>query len=897
MLLEREDQLRTFAELVERADRECGCTVLLAGEAGIGKTVLLQAFASQQEPSRQVFWGACEPLSTSRPLGPLQDMAVALDPALAKLLEQGAMPSSIFARVLAALQKPAPAKVLIFEDVHWADHATLDLIRYLGRRLPAVPALLILSLRSDEVDPGDALAHLAGDLPAPALERVTLPPLSANAVTTLAREAGRDGDELYRITAGNPFFVSVLLADGDDAQGALPVTIRDAVWARLARLDAQERWILDLIGVMPGSVEHGLWTTLRAEDIAAAERCVARGILVRDAAGALAFRHELTRQAVLEQMAPEEERQMHAHVLALLERRAGSASVPLARLVHHAAAAEDAGRVLSLAPRAAAEAAVLGAHRQATQQLELALRFVAQADDAVAAQLYQDWAYEAGISLRVSESVISARHQAIKIWRRLGRHDQVGHNLRWLSRLHWYRGDGKQAEEYADAAVRELEALPPGSELAMAYSMRSQIHMLRDRFELAIEWGQRALALAEQVGDIETRVHALNNVGTAQLFGEQFDPAGRAKLEQSLQLGLLHGCHEHTARAYANLAEYAFMSKDLPLAERLLGEGIAFNREHDLDVGTNYMVGWKARLRLTQGRLHEAESMVNAVVAMKMQSVVERLPAMLVLGWARARLGLPDALNVLQGALDLALPTAEPQHVVPLRLALVEAAWIKQDMAACDVQLSALEELTGASLDAWECGELAVWQQRRQVLPAARAQSRRQIPEPWAAELRGDPVAAAEAWLKLGVPCEAALALLQVRGAGAGAALARAWRVLAPLDAQALLARVRGLADELGVADALPHARRGRYSVARKHPLGLTRREQQVLALLSAGYGNQDIAQRLSRSPRTVEHHVAGIYTKLGVSSRVQLLLRLQDEPWLRPERPGRAHRTARKNR
>jgi DNA-binding CsgD family transcriptional regulator/tetratricopeptide (TPR) repeat protein len=881
MLLEREDQLRMIGELAAQADRGCGCTVLLSGEAGIGKTALLQAFAAQQEATREVLWGACEPLSTPRPLGPLQDMAAALDPGLPTLLEQGATPSSIFARVLAALQTTLPARALIFEDVHWADQATLDLIRFLGRRLPAVPTLLILSLRSDEVAPGDALATLAGDLPATALVRVMLTPLTAAAVGTLAQQSGRDGDEVYRVTAGNPFFVNMLLTAGDGIDGALPVTVRDVVWARLARLDAQERWVLDLIGMIPGSVEHGLWAALRAEDVAAAERCVARGILVRGAAGALAFRHELVRQAVLAQMTPEAQRLMHAHVLALLERRARSAVVPLARLVHHAVAAEDARRVLVLAPRAAAEAAALGAHRLAAQQLEWALRFVAQASDVEVAQLYQDWAYEMGLAVRITDAVIAARHQAIEIWRRLGCPEKVGHNLRWLSRLHWYRGDGKQAEEYADAAVRELAALPPGSELAMAYSVRSQLHMLHDRFGLAIEWGERALALAEQTGDVETRMHALNNIGVSQLMGEKHDPAGRAKLEQSLQLGRAHGYDEHTARAYTNLAEYAVVFKDYPLAERVLADGIAFDRQHDLDVWTNYLVGWQAQLRLAQGRLHEAESVAQHIVMMATQSVIERLPAMSVLGRARARLGVPGAVNVLREALQLALPTAEPQRVVPLHLALVEAAWIEQDLTGCDAQLEALEALTDASLDLWEYGELAVWRQRRQLPSATRTRPARQIPEPWAAELRGDPLAAAAAWLQLGAPCEAALALLQVRDAGAGAAFTQALRLLDPLDAQGLLVRMRGLALELGVDAALPGRRRGRYSVARTNALGLTRRELQVLELLHAGQGTPGIAQRLSRSPRTVEHHVAGIYVKLGVNNRVELLLRLHHEPWL----------------
>ena len=882
MLLEREEPLQTLAQLTCAAVDGCGATVLLTGEAGIGKTALLRAYAEAHAGGCRVLWGGCEPLSTARPLGPLQDMAALLDDELAALLDAGAPPPRIFAKVLDSLQHASTPSVLIFEDVHWADHATLDLIRYLGRRLPALPTLLILSLRSDEVAPDHPLARLPGDLPTAALSHIKLAPLSAAAVAMLAQRGGRDGDELYRVTAGNPFFVTEMLAESGVAGADLPVTVRDAVWARLSRLDAQERWMLDLISVVPGVVERALWTALRAEDVAAAERCIVRGILVRDAAGALAFRHELARQAVLAQLSPEEQRHLHAHVLALLERHAPMVRTSLAQLAHHAAAAADAQRVLTLTPRAAAEASALGAHRQAAQQLETALRFVAQAPAALAAQVYQDWAYEAGLSLRISDAVIAARHQAIALWRSLNRGDKVGHNLRWLSRLHWYRGEGRQAEEYADAAVRELEALPASAELAMAYSVRSQLHMLHDRFDLAIEWGERALALAEQVGDLETRVHALNNIGTAQLSATDSDPSGQAKLEQSLQLALAHGYHEHAARAYTNLGEYAVAFKDFTLAERVLEEGIAFDRHNDLEVWVHYLVGCQAQLRLEQGRLHEAETMAQRIVAMTTLSVVERLPAMCVLGKAQARLGVGSSMGVLQEALRLALTTAEPQRMVPPRLALVEAAWLVQDTVACVAQLSALAAMTDACLDPWECGELAVWCQRlRMRRPASWIRPAQQMPEPWAAELRGDPSAAATAWIQLGMSCEAALALLQVRGAGTGVALAQALRLLEPIDAQALITRVRGLARELGVRAALPRRRCGPYRAARAHPLGLTRRELQVLRLLANGHGNSDIALRLSRSPRTIEHHIASVYDKLGVNGRIDLLLRLHSEPWV----------------
>jgi len=306
------------------------------------------------------------------------------------------------------------------------------------------------------------------------------------------------------------------------------------------------------------------------------------------------------------------------------------------------------------------------------------------------------------MELRIDESVIAARQRAVALWRELGRLDKVGLNLRWLSRLHWYRGEARQAGDYADEAVRELERLPPGRELAMAYSARSQMHMLHDRTDEAIAWGQRAIALAEQVGDVETRVHALNNVGTALLLSGR--PGGREPMEESLALALKHGFHEHAARVYTNYAEYAVLFKEFDLAERILAEGIAFDTRHDLDAWTHYLVGRQAQLRMEQGRLREAETIAGGVMRLKRLTLVMHLPALTVLGRVRVRLGEPDGVAMLQQALKDALATGEPQYIFPACLALAEAAWLAEDPAACQAQLEQLAALPLDTSDPWELG-------------------------------------------------------------------------------------------------------------------------------------------------------------------------------------------------
>jgi DNA-binding CsgD family transcriptional regulator len=880
MLIERDSPLDSLMSVAQRAAAGHGSTVVLEGEAGIGKTSLLREFAQRVGPGWRVLWGGCEALFTPRPLGPLQDMAQALDPRVAALLDETAAPERLFPALLNALQDhDETTTVLVFEDVHWADNATLDLVKYLGRRVSLLRAVLVLSLRSDEIGAEHPLAQVLGDLPSAAAARITLQPLSAAGVAILARQAGRSGADLHRITAGNPFFITELLASSDAAPGRVPASIRDAVWSRLARLTGAEREALEVISIVPGSVERWLLRALLgAKADGAVDQCVARGMLLRDDHGALRFRHELARQATLDRLSASVQQSLHARVeTAMSEVPTTEAIVPLSRRVHHAAGADDGPRVLDLAPQAAAQAARLGAHQQAAAHLTTALRYVAQAPKDLAAQLCEDWSYEAGL-VRIDDAVIEARRRAVALWRELGRIDKVGLNLRWLSRLHWYRGEARQAEDYVDTAVRELENLAPGPELAMAYSARSQLHMLHDRADDAIEWGLRAITLAEQLGEIETRAHALNNVGTALLFADR--PGGRERMEESLALALQHGFHEQAARAYTNYAEYAVVFKDFALAERILAEGIAFDTKHDLDSWTHYLVGRQAQLRMEQGRLREAETIGRGVMSLERLTLVMHLPALTVLGRVRVRLGEADGQTLLQQALKEGLATGEPQRIVPVRFALVEAAWLADDLTACHAQLTELAAMNLDNFDRWELGEFATWWQRSGMTPAFPASLER-VPPPRSTELHGDPLAAAAEWSRLGLPYEAGLALLQVRGADAGAALARAVSMLEAIEAKSAALLARRLAQRLGISAQLPKVRRGPYATARSHPLGLTQRELQVLGLIAEGMGNREIARRLVRSQRTVEHHVSAVLGKLNATSRMDVVLRLRSEPWL----------------
>ena len=877
MLVERDEQIKLLQGALSSAREGHGRIVILSGEAGVGKTSLLRASARDVTMQTKFCWGGCEALFTPRPLGPLQDMAQTIDPEIAKLLEQAAAQDRIFPALLGVLQKSPLCHVLIFEDVHWADNATLDLIKYLGRRVAILRTVLVLSLRSDELGADHPLAQVLGDLPSAQTSRIALKPLTADGVRQLADAAGSSLEGLFEVTSGNPFFVTELLAGGAES-GGIPASVRDAVWSRLSRLSVKERELLEVMSIMPGSIEPELVRKLIGDDVdAAIDSSIAKGLLVRDAAGQFLFRHELARKATLERLTQSQQKALHTKIDGAMT-DGDDAALP--RRVHHADGSGNGERVLALVPSAARQAARMGAHLQAVAHLATGLKHVASAAPEQAAQLYEDWSYEAGLSIKIDDSIIAARHKAVALWRQLGRLDKVGLNLRWLSRLHWYRGEAQQAKDFIDQAAQELEALPPGPELAMTYSARSQSHMLNDRMEEAIIWGKRAIALAEEMGETETRVHALNNVGSALLFSG--NSGGEAYLEESLALALEHGFHEQAARAYTNYAEASVLFKQFERAERLLSEGIAFDTAHDLDAWTHYLVGRQALLRMEQGRLREAETIAKGVMGLEQLTLLMKLPALTVLGTVRARLGEEDASELLARALKDALATGEPQYITLVRFGLMEAAWLAEDSAALRGELAEMAKMDIAKFDPWEIGDFASWWERSGIDQAFPLTKTTPAP-PRMAELRGAYGAAADEWLRLGLPYKAAMSLMLDPAGGDGQNLARAVSMLEDIEARPAAGIARRWAKVLGFDTVLPKARRGPYAASRGHPLGLTQREIEVLDLISQGYGNQDIAKRLFRSPRTVEHHVSSVLGKLNATGRMDVVLRLRSEPWLLP--------------
>ncbi len=856
-LLEREQQLTQLADLWRRARSGEGHIALIGGEAGIGKTSLINRFVAMHGRPARVWHGACDALFAPQPLGPFVDLAAQGLPDLGDLIQAGAGRLAFSSELLRHLQQSPLPVILVLEDLHWADEATLDVTKFLGRRIQHTRTLLILSYRDDEVSGNHPLRFLLGDLPAARTGRITLPPLSPGGVERLERQSEWRPEGLYHATGGNPFFVTEILSSRE----GIPPSVRDAVLVRCSRLSAPARAIVEMASLSPGAAEAWLIRDILQPDAAALDECLARGILrpVSQVAegDSLAFRHELARQAVEDSLLIGRSRELHARILAALLQR--EAHIPLARLVHHAVRAGDEEALLRLAPRAARQAAAVGAHREAVALYDSLLPHRHRLTPAAQAEILDNLSVENYLIDRAA-AAIQARQQALQIWQELERPEQVGEGYRWLSRFYWMAGNGEAAEKCADQAIAILQALPPGPPLAMAYSAKSQLHMLAWDEDPALEWGRRAIDLAEELGDVEILIHATTNVGSIETLRDY--QAGTEKIVFALRLAREHKMHDHVGRCYSNLASNYIRSRQYAAGRRWLEEGLEYTTARDLDTYTIYLLGWQAQMEFETGHWAEAETVAREALRLVQSQTITTLPALVTLGHLKVRQGDAAAGALLDEAYALALTTRELQRHAPVAAARAEAAWLRgqpeqiPDVAGLGYGL-ALERN-----DFWILSELAYWMWRSGSVDVPLVP----LLPPYSDMIRGEWATAAEGWRQLGCPYEQALALM----AGDEPAQLQALALFESLGARPAAAIVRDSLRARGITDPGHHPRRPRGS----HPDELTPREIEVLSLIAAGLSNPAIAERLTISVGTVKAHTAGIYSKLGVNNRVQALAR-----------------------
>lgn len=849
-LLERADELAVLDDAARRAGGGAGSVVLVSGEAGIGKTALLaHAFADVEPRRARVLWGACDPLSTPRPLGPLHDIARQVGGTLLDAATSSIAREVLFGTMLDELRRDAPPTVVVVEDIHWADEATLDLLKFLSRRIQRTSALLVITFRDDEVGPTHPLRSFLGHLPPTDVRRLRLVPLSAQAVGALARDAGRSARRLHEVTGGNPFFVTEVLASNHDT---VPVTVRDAVLARVAGLSDNARAVVELAAVTPLRIERWLIDDVLSPPSAAIDECLAIGILQGDN-DTLAFRHELARRAIEDSLFAERRRALHANCLTALLAR-GDDAVSAARLAHHAELAVDAAALYRYGAEAAAQAASVGAHRDAASLYERALRAADVLPLRERALLLERYSVECYLSEPI-DAACSARAEALALWRQDGDRLREGDALRWLSRFWWFRGVRAEAERFGIEAVTVLEQLPPGRELAMAYANRAHLAMLAADADGAVDWGARAISLAEPLGDTECQVNTLITVGSAEHTADR--PGGFEKLERSLALALEYGHPEPIARAYGNLATNCAKKCDYDRAEQYLRDGLAYCEARAMNSWSLYMLACRAHVRFERGDWTQAADDASSVLGEPRSPAICRIHAMVVLARVRMHRREPGWEALLDEARDLAIPTGERQRIMPVACARAESAWLLGDVDRVVREAMVGWAMTSAGSIRWEVGQLALYLWRANRLPETRT------PLPLAVErqIAGDWRAAANEWERLGCPGQQAMALAD---AGEAEGLLEALALFARLGSEAGGALVRRRMRSLRIR-GIP---RGERPSTRRNPARLTTRQLEILALVCEGRRDAEIAAQCFLSTKTVGHHVSAILGKLGVRTR-----------------------------
>lgn len=844
VLLDRDRQLELLATLLAGVESTGGQVVLIRGEAGIGKSSLVNEFVARHTDTAHIHVGYCDDLLTPQPFDPLWDIAreePALHRALTSRDRQLVMESLI--DLLMVSLRPA---VLVVEDTHWSDNATLDAIRYVGRRIARTNGLLVLTYRDKEIDLDHPLRMVIGELPPRSVTRIELRGLPRWAVKAMVGDSDLDPDRVLEATHGNPFFVTELVSAGSDE---VPSSVRESVMARVRKLSPEGRELLALLSVIPERTPADHLPLIAGRVSGRLAECEKVGLL-EVTLGLVAFRHELVRRAVEASLTISESVGLHRRLLDLLP-----PDTDPARLVHHALGATDVARLVEFAPMAARAAAAVGGYRESAAHFRAIEPWLDRFTTTEQAALLIQWA-EIEYYLDSEES-IEILDRAINLHQReeAGRELAMAHNLGvGINEAH---GKTEAARHHAAEAVRIMEPGGPSADLAFTLARLADFLLQHGEGIRAGSFADRAISIAETTGNELTLIIALNVKGTlAYVRGER---GGLELIEQVRSRAERGQFRFEEARALLRMAVVALEIRDMDRASDFAQRAREAAVRYQIPILETEARSLYAEVLLRTGAWEEAEDLAAETLGSHAKADT-RLNW--ILGTLRIRTGRSSGLKDLELSLSLAEESEEIEYLLGSAAALAEMMWLRDvtDPERVERFLGFLHR--GLELEfPWPAGSLAYWMWKLGALSELPGG----LPTPYLDTLEGRTDDAAEFWRSRRMPYEVALALM----VGDSRAQLEALEVLETLGAIAVAAKLRQSLRNQGLS--VP---RGRGRKTRTHGGGLTARQAEVLGLLEQGLTNLEIADHLFVSPRTVENHVSAVMTKLDAGTRDEAVLR-----------------------
>jgi DNA-binding CsgD family transcriptional regulator len=853
-LQERETQMQALRAALEEARDGQGRLAAILGEAGIGKTTLLRAFLSGLGSDVLILRAACEDLSIAEPLGPLRDLAREAGWEIHEALSGSGGRIAAYSQIMKDIDTIALPVVIVVEDLHWADEATVDFLKFMARRLDNRRVLLIVTTRDEDARGKANMRQMTSGVASERLVRLDLRPLSLAAIRRLAAGSGLDPQAILKVTGGNAFYVAEVTKSG---LGGIPLSVEDAVLARLDGASPRARRLAEAASIFPRRAETELLRQLLPDDFEGAlEDCLAAGLLEAQD-DHLSFRHEIARLAVEGALTAPNRKKLHLSCLHLLDVAGPGLS---ARRLHHARQSGQVETIRTLAPEAAAEAMQLGAARTAAEYFELALQHRTPTAPAAHADFMERTAWAHFLAGTIQRP-IELQFMALAIFREIGDPLREGDSFRRLALFHWMATRIREAAGFAEKAVRIL-GQHRGPELAMALSTQAQLAMLDRRFSDVIGPSRQAVALAREFRRPDIEAHALNNLSQATWIEDA--EASRQTIRESIDIALRQNDAYNVARGYTNATFQEMELLNFAAAEVVAHKGIAYVSDHELDGYKSYLSGALAWSLLHQGRMDEAEA--PATVSFDLSAPPSDEPQTSISSraftgacahiWLAARRGLPVPASA-RAHIDAFMHAAdEMQRLNTHAVMLAELAWL--GLEAREVALSALRQVALRAESLTAVAESAIWLWRFD--PTTDLSGLLDVALPYRLEGTGDIAGAAALWAGLGAPFDQAMSLAQGTVEQHLQAIQIFTRIGAKAPAQKLVEDLR----RDGHAEALARPRQSTL----RNPLGLTNRQLDVLRALSEGLSNQDIGARLFVSPKTIDHHVSAILAKLEVASR-----------------------------